>query len=125
MMQEIVEVLLNELATDSVKELSYYLGKWIYLIDALDDFDKDKKKNNFNVFINAHNEINTKKELIEKNGQELIIVFASVVNKISELASKLDYQFNHDLTDNVLFRGIIAQTKRIMENQKCKNTSKF
>ena len=125
MMQEIVEVLLGELATDSVKELSYYLGKWIYLIDALDDFDKDKKKKNFNVFINAYSEITTKQELIEKNGQDLIVVFASVVNKISELAKELDYKFNHDLTDNVLFRGIIAQTKRIMENQKCKNTSKF
>ena len=45
------------------------------LIDALDDFDKDKKKNNFNVFVNANKEINSKAELIEKNKEQLIFAF--------------------------------------------------
>lgn len=125
MMQEVVEVLLKDLSNENIKELAYYLGKWIYLIDALDDFDKDKKKNNFNVFINAYKDIADKKALISQKGQEIVIVFASVINKINELAGKLDYKFNHDLTDNILYRGIVTQTKCIMENKKCKNTSKF
>ena len=37
----------------------------------------------------------------------------------------LNYKFNHDLTDNVLFRGLSVQTKQIMENIKCKNSTKF
>ena len=125
MMQELVEVLLQENCNENVKELAYYIGKWIYLIDALDDFDKDKKKNNFNVFINAYSDILDKKTLIEKHGQDILVVFASVVGKINELTSKLEYKFNHDLIDNILYRGIISQTKNIMENEKCKNTSKF
>ena len=125
MMQDIVKVLLNEIYTEEVGELSYYLGKWIYLIDALDDFDKDLKKNNFNVFVNAYTDVKDKDTLIKKYGQDVVIVFASVLTRISELTKLLQYKFNHDLTDNVLLRGLNSQTKSVMENKKCKNTTKF
>lgn len=124
MMQDIVEVLLSDKCTENIKELAYNLGKWIYLIDALDDFDKDKKKNNYNVFICAYKEINSKEMLIADKKTDIIIVFASVLNRIAELTKELDYKFNHDLTDNILFRGLNVQTKIIMENMKCKNTIK-
>ncbi len=125
MMQDIVAVILKDNCPEDVKELAYYLGKWIYLIDALDDFDKDKKKKDFNVFINLYPSINSKEQLLFDAKQELTVVFASVLSRIAELANKLNYKFNHDLIDNVLYRGLVAQTKRIMEREKCKNTSKF
>ncbi len=125
MIQDIVAFILKDNATEDVKELAYYLGKWIYLIDALDDFNKDKKKKNFNVFINLFPTIADKEQLIRDEKQELTIVFASVLNRLSELAGKMNYKFNHDLINNVLYRGLPLQTKKIMENEKCKNTSKF
>lgn len=33
--------------------LGYFLGRWIYLMDAVDDFDDDKKKGGFNPFVIA------------------------------------------------------------------------
>lgn len=118
MMAEVMKVLLGEKCTQNVSELAYELGKWIYLIDALDDFDKDKKKNNFNVFVNANKEINSKADLIEKNKEQLIFAFGSMLSKIANLASTLEYKFNHDLTDNILLRGLRAETQRILENKK-------
>ncbi len=125
MMQEIVKILMQEKNTPEISELCYYLGKWIYLIDALDDFDKDKKKKNYNVFICAYPDAKNQDELICRYKQDLILVFSSVLSRIGELTSKINYNFNHDLIDNVLYRGLSAQTKRIMEKEKCKNTSKF
>ena len=125
MMQEVVEVLLGDICTPEVKELAYNLGKWIYLIDALDDFDKDKKSGNYNVFINAYKDVNDKQTLVKDKQSDLIVVFASVLSRVSELTKMLNYKFNHDLTDNVLLRGINVQTKNIMENNKCKKTTKF
>ena len=125
MMQDVTEELLGEKCTEMVKELAYNLGKWIYLIDAVDDFDKDKKKKNFNVFINVYPDIETKDKLLEIKQKEIIMVFATVLTRINELARTLDYKFNHDLIDNVLIRGLNVQTKTILENQKCKNTTKF
>lgn len=37
-------------------EFGYNLGRWIYLIDAVDDLEKDRKKNNFNPFINIESD---------------------------------------------------------------------
>ncbi len=125
MMQEIVKILMQEKITQEISELAYCLGKWIYLIDALDDFDKDKKKKNYNVFVCAYNDVKNQDELICKYKQDLVLVFSSVLSQIGELTSKINYNFNHDLIDNVLYRGLSAQTKRIMEKEQCKNTSKF
>lgn len=118
MMQEVVAVLLGDKLTDDIFTLSYDLGKWIYLIDALDDFDKDIKKSNFNVFVNSYPEIKTKKDLVDKKGQDLAVVFGAVLNDISDKSKQLEYKFNHDLIDNILLRGLFVQTKNIMECKK-------
>ncbi len=124
MMQEIVCELLGDKCSESAKQLAYYLGKWVYLIDALDDFDKDKKKKNYNVFINSYEDITSKDELIKIKGSEIIYIFGSLLSEIERLSKSLEYKFNHDLIDNVLIFGLKNQTKQIMENKKCKNTTK-
>ncbi len=35
-----------------IYKFGYLLGRWVYLIDAVDDFQKDKKSNSFNPFLN-------------------------------------------------------------------------
>ena len=125
MMQEIVSELLNGNVDESILSLSYDLGKWVYLIDALDDFDKDKKKGNFNVFINAYKEIADKQTLLKQHGSEIIFVFGTILSNIKNSAGQLKYKFNHDLIDNILLRGLPMQTKQVMENKKCETTMKF
>lgn len=124
MMQDIFVEILGDKATEVVKNLAYLLGKWIYIIDALDDFDKDLKKKSFNVFVNAYPQIKTKNDLVKSQFNDLITLFGGITSEIDRLASKLDYKFNHDLLDNVFYRGIKKETMRIMENNKCKNTTK-
>ena len=124
-MKEISKELLGESATVIVERLFYAIGKWIYLIDALDDFDKDKKKKSFNVFVNMFKDACDKETLVKNHEKELSSVFGGVACEIAELSENLEYKFNADLIKNVLTRGIFAETKRIMENKKCKNTTKF
>lgn len=125
MMQEIVVELLGEICTENINKLSYNLGKWIYLIDALDDFDKDKKKGNYNVFVNSYPNVQNKESLIKENGKSLFLIFGSILNDIEVLAKQLEYKFNHDLINNILMFGLKSQTKQVMENKKCKNITKF
>ena len=125
MMQEIVSELLGPQYSESVADLSYNLGKWIYLIDALDDFDKDKKKGSFNVFVNMYPEITSKETFVKEKEFDIVAVFGAIISQIDENTKNLKYNFNHDLIDNVLICGIKKQTKLIMENKKCKNTSKY
>ena len=115
MIAQSVEVLLIDKYDDNLSRLCYNLGKWIYLIDALDDYDKDKKKGNFNVFINLFTDVSDKKTLIELHKDYIVEVFSQVLSDIEDCAKNIDYKFNHDLTDNVLILGLKQQTKNVME----------
>ncbi len=124
MMQLIVCEIVNDNDNIHLNSLAYNLGKWVYLIDALDDFEEDVKKGNYNVFANAFNDSKTKCHLIENHGLELQTIFAQILSDIAENGQALDYKFNHDLTDNIMFRGLNSQTKNIMECKKCKKITK-
>lgn len=113
MMKQLTKNLLKENSYERVENLAYNLGKWIYLIDAADDFDKDIKKNNYNVFTVCYGE-RTKKEFIDKNRRELEFIFGSILSDINDDAKALDYKFNHDLIDNILLCGLKEQTKKIL-----------
>ncbi len=125
MIKDVVKVISKEKYSDEMEKLSYNLGKWVYLIDALDDFDKDRRKKNFNVFVNAYKDVDSKEQLVSKYQSDLIGIFSSVLGEINQATNSLQFNFNHDLIDNVLMRGLSSQTKFIMENKKCKNTTKF
>ncbi len=115
MLYDLVKYLSNEYFTESVGTLSYNLGKWIYVIDALDDFDKDKKKGNYNPFVIAYKEFSTKKDLIEGKKQEIQFIFSDILSEIYYANKNIKYYFNHDLIDNILEKGLLLTTKKIME----------
>lgn len=125
MMSRVFEELFNEKIDENLKFLAYNLGKWIYLIDALDDFDSDIKKRNFNVFINCYQNVSSKEQLLKEKRQEIETIFGQILQDIYNSSKEIKYNFNHDLIDNILHRGLLEQTKRVMENKKCKNTIKY
>ena len=108
MLLEISKVIFEEKSTEYTENLIYAIGKWIYLIDALDDYDKDIKKNNFNVFYNCYKEENYI-NLIEKHEQELVFVFSSIFVQISENFQKIPLQndiFPSIAHDLMAFRSV-------------------
>ncbi|MBP0955990.1 MAG: dipicolinate synthase subunit B, partial [Oscillospiraceae bacterium] len=68
--------------TPQTRQLFYLIGKWIYLIDAVDDYDKDKKKNCFNVFERAYHEPIGPKKMFD-----LLIVCPCTGNTLAKLAA--------------------------------------
>ncbi|MDY6367009.1 MAG: DUF5685 family protein [Clostridia bacterium] len=125
MLQSCAGELLGEKATEQVKRLFYNIGKWIYLIDAVDDFDKDKRKNTFNVFVNLYGDVKDKKMLIKEKSFELQSFFGQILSDINTLSNEINYNFNSDLIKNILCDGLWLQTKNILENKKCANSMKY
>lgn len=117
MMQEVFKEIIKDKFNEDFAMLSYSIGKWIYLIDAIDDFDKDIKNNDYNVFILNKKECQTKKEYISKNASDLQLLFGTIISDIISYSDKIDYKFNHDLLDNILKKGIFKQTKIILEEK--------
>ena len=114
------DLALEDKATAYTRNLFYAVGKWIYLIDALDDYDKDRKKGAYNPFYFAYN-AECKADLVKgKRGEEVRFVFHSIFFDIRENLSQISFGFNRDLSDNILLRGLPKTTKEIIENKRCK-----
>ncbi len=123
MVARVCDYILGEKRTDYTYKLFYSVGKWIYLIDAFDDYDKDIKKGAYNPFRLAYN-AGGRCELIEKFGKEITFVFHSLFYDIRECLANIKFHFNRDLSDNILLRGLPMVTKNIMEGVSCAKASK-
>ena len=115
MMQELGDFAIGEKATESSRRLFYFLGKWIYLIDALDDYEKDVKEGSYNPFFYCYGENKTVKELFEKHGKEVSYVFSDVFASLKTATGECKFYFNKDLIENVIFRGIPSVTLKILK----------
>lgn len=116
MVKTLSHLLLKEKATDATDGLFWYLGKWVYLIDAADDYDKDVKKGRFNPFYESYGAAD-RRELMQKNGEEIEFLFDSLFFGLREQLQGVVFCFNRDLTDNVLLRGIANETKRVLSGK--------
>ena len=128
MLAEFSDYVLEEKKTEFSHNLCYAIGKWIYLIDALDDYDKDKKKGAYNPFLLAYGAESRTALLQGEQGAEVRFVFNAIFFDIRENLSRLTFHFNRDLSDNILLRGLPMMTRRIMDgcgaSGKCKKEDK-
>ena len=114
MMQTLSRHFLKEKASPSTDRLFYALGKWVYLIDALDDYEKDLKKKNYNPFVLAYG-CKTRAELMERFGEDVAFLFDTTFYDMREGMSGVKFYFNRELTDNVILRGLPAETERVFK----------
>ncbi len=114
MLAELSDVILEDKKSEFTHNLLYAIGKWIYLIDALDDYDKDVKKGCYNPFFSTYG-APCKEVLLKEHQKEIDYIFHAIFFDIRENLSHLTFRFNRDLTDNILLRGLPSETKRIMQ----------
>ncbi len=118
MMRDISVYLLKEYSTEDSERLFYSLGKWVYLIDALDDYDKDVKKGRYNVFYNVYKQ--PAADLMKECGKaEITFVFDMLFAEMRQSLKNIKFHFNHDLTDNIILRGIPLKTRSVFNRKDC------
>lgn len=113
MMKELSIYVLGKYSTQETEALFYDLGKWAYLADALDDYDKDVKKGRYNVLFNSFG-AKCKAEAVKANYGEITFIFDSLFADMRRRLSKINFAFNHDLTDNIILRGIPIKTRSLL-----------
>lgn len=109
----------NELQKKVLEVFGYYLGRWIYLIDAADDIEKDIKNNNFNPFRKYY-----------KNDINCLMVYCNNVlnmtaSQITSAYNLLDITEYKEILDNIVYNGICAKQKQcLFDKYKTKDKSK-
>lgn len=99
-------------------EFGYFLGKWVYLMDAADDYEKDMKSNNFNPFV-----ITVKnKQLSDK---EISLYMNEVINlvtaRVSAAYSLMEIKSFKAVCDNIINMGLGHMQKKIIFDKKEKS----
>ncbi len=104
------------------ENLCYHTGRWIYLIDALDDLEKDHASGNFNVFLEAYGDFSDRKSFLEAHRDEIEFSLLSSVGSINLSCKGLEFHFNVDLIRNIAERGMRLKTELVMKgcrSQEC------
>lgn len=120
MMEGLCRELLEESSCEDMERLFYNVGKWIYLIDAIDDLDKDKKAGRYNPFIAAYGVPESAEKFRSERREDIMFTFNCIYAALEQSFYNLKFNFNTDILRNILLQGIRSRTNLIMENSKCK-----
>lgn len=103
-------------------DLGYNLGKWIYIIDALDDLRKDMKDNKFNA-INAVYNLNSLpyESLYEMIKDRIAFLLSSYGEQTFTLLKKLPLKSNQALLENILQYGLMEKIDKVFMRSEFKH----
>lgn len=119
MKQAIKEIFLDKY-NDAIGEIIYALGKYVYLMDAIDDIDDDFKNNKFNVFLSNYKYTDKETFLLEKK-ELLEFNLMNCYNTIIKEFDAIKINKYEGVLTNILWYGILGNIKTILgRTQKCK-----
>lgn len=116
--QDFCSLTLGENDSEFAQNLCYNLGKWIYLIDALDDIEKDLKHKQYNPFVSCYS-LSAVNEITEHIADIQFTMYA-VLNRIAQCFNDLSLTKYHCVLTNILFQNIRQRTAEILNNIKQK-----
>ncbi|MCI5971077.1 MAG: DUF5685 family protein [Oscillospiraceae bacterium] len=96
----------------ALENFGYNIGKFIYLIDALDDLEKDVKKKSYNPFYEKYGD--NFEELI--NSAEFVLTFT--LSKAAEEFEKLKIYKNYEIIKNIVYLGLRSKLDYILQKYK-------
>ena len=119
-MKNISKELFREKYDENIGSMMYALGKWVYLCDAIDDIDEDKKGKKFNLFLVDYDYIDKKTFLNDKHN-DLEFALNNCVATIKNCFDNLKVAKYEGVLTNILWYGIKAKTQDILtRSEKCK-----
>ena len=98
-------------------EIGYHLGKWIYVIDAIDDISDDIKKKSYNVIVNSYGN-----ELNNSHRDALYCAMMLELDCMSKSIELLDFTNHNDvegIIKNIIYSGMVKNTRKILMLDEC------
>lgn len=115
----------NETYLHHLGILGYNLGKWIYIIDAFDDIEKDFKKNSFNPILRSENEsLSTANDILKfkidiKQKYFSLLTYSNF--RCLENFKELSITKNYELLENILQMGMPLKVDKLVNHFECSN----
>ena len=109
-----------EKTSEAVEQIGYLLGKYVYFIDALDDYDEDVRKGRFNPFRRTFGAASFA-ALKEEKGEDLAFIMEDLVKGVENAYKEVDMGENEGVITNTLWYGLRARIATVLnrEDGKC------
>ncbi len=98
-------------------ELGKRLGRWIYVMDACDDYERDIKDDSYNPLMYSYG-----KELTEENRYALRCASMLELDAMSKAMELMDFSEHRDvegILKNIMYLGMVAETDRVLKFTSC------
>lgn len=108
---------------DVIDTFTYNLGRLVYLLDAVDDVEKDQKKGRYNPLLLNYGECAKKQDYLVKNADELSFLLNSAYNKMVGSYNAMNIVRYEGVLSNTVYLGIKMQMERLLKGEeKCQLT---
>jgi hypothetical protein len=94
---------------ESLRKIGFYLGKYIYILDAYDDMEKDRKHNSYNPFLS-----DKAKETFDEDCKSILTMMMAQCTKEFE---KLPCLLDIDILRNILYDGVWTKFDEIQKER--------
>ncbi|MCL2598497.1 MAG: DUF5685 family protein [Firmicutes bacterium] len=145
---DVCRVLCGDKCDEIVEKLAYGIGKFVYLMDALDDMCSDFCKGEYNVFLQSNQAIllPVAKERLKKRGvlwkdglplcseqkcekilrqvffetckEEIVWAIQGTVARVVECFDKTCFEGSFDLLCNIVYQGLFKKYEQVLHSDK-------
>ena len=95
-----------------IKTLGFYLGKFIYLMDAYEDLNKDEKNEAYNPFVFLRKENPNDFETLSR------LMMTSMISECAKSFERLPILLHADILRNILYSGVWTRYEYIQHKEK-------
>jgi len=93
-----------------LREFGYHLGRYIYTIDAIDDFEKDLKHGAYNPLL-----------LRAEEPEALNMAITLDLARLGEIAGGLRLLYNREIVENIIYLGLRARADEVIKKSLSQN----
>jgi hypothetical protein len=106
---QILFVPFDDIYAKGLGRMGFYLGKFIYIMDAFDDVEDDVKKGHYNVFSNCYTDPD-----FETHVKDMLTMMMAECSDAFEMLPAVD---NADILRNILYSGVWnSYERRVSKN---------
>lgn len=98
----------NDEYEQDLRNIGFNIGKYIYLLDAYEDLEKDYKKGRYNPFI----EYIDKKQDLKERVDRLISISLGI---LGQSIDNLNLKVNSSIIENIVYSGVYLRYKNILD----------
>lgn len=103
---------------ETAARTAYCIGRWVYLMDAFDDLEKDIKTNSYNPFINLYLLTDKKTDNLKSVYKQIIGRIRITANEAADSFDKLNKQCYNSILENIIFDGMENELINLINKKK-------